>query len=94
MSDEREWHFRDVWTEPPAGGLSVPKLWTNLGCSALTAALIIAVRNRDVSFDLLVGYAISVLILTVPTIGAKLVGLRWGRTDTNGAAKAPEGVRP
>lgn len=82
-----KWHFRDLWTEPPFGYLSVPKFWTNVGCAALVAVLIVAARNRDISFDIMVGFAISILLLTVPTIGARLIGLKWG-VPANGAAAA------
>lgn len=88
------WHLRDLWTEPPAGAMSVPKVCTLAGVIALTAALIIAVRARDLPFGTMVEYAISVTVLTTPVLGGRLIGLWHSRSLTPEPAPPPPGGAP
>lgn len=79
MSGSSSWHFRDLWTESPAGTMSLAKVCSIVGVIGVTATLIVAVRERDLPLGLLIEYAISVTILTSPVLGGRLIGLWHSR---------------
>lgn len=85
-AERPRWHLRDLFTEPPAGSLSQPKTWGNVGGATLCTAFLREVWKRDLSYDDFIGFAVALAVITTPTLAAKLIGLRYG----NGNGKPSE----
>lgn len=82
----------DLLRDPTDGLLSISKVWTHVGCSALVTAFVVQARTRDVTFESFVGFAVSMLLMTGSPLAAKIIGMKWGRgANGNGDAQAPKG---
>ncbi len=79
--------LKDLFTEPPAGHLSIQKLWGNAGGLTLSAAFLRLAWTRDIGYDAFLGYAFALAIVISPVLAAKLMGLRYGQPAANGQEK-------
>lgn len=71
--------FGDLWTEPPQGRLSLTRTWGNVGALVLSVAFLRLAWTRDVSYDVFLGYAFGLAVVTSPSLASKLMGLRYGQ---------------
>ena len=82
--------WRDILTEPPAGRIAITKLWGNLGSITLSAGFLKVCWHSLPTYDLFIGYAFGIAVVTSPALASKLMGLRYGQTPTangNGEVK-------
>lgn len=78
----------DLFTAPPSGHMDVQKTWTNVGGVILSAGFVKQAWAYPLSFDVFLGYATALAIVTTPALAAKFLGLRYGQTQT------PESTSP
>lgn len=83
--------IRDLFSEPPAGVMSLPKTWGNIGGLTLSAAFLRLAWTRDVGYDAFLGYAFALAVVTSPALASKLMGLRYGQgsAPVTGQEKKP-----
>ena len=83
-------HIADLLTEPPAGRIALTKLWGHIGGLTLSAGFMKVCWNGEPSYDIFIGYAFGIAVVTSPALASKLMGLRYGQTppaNGNGETK-------
>ena len=84
----RSWH--DLVTEPPDGRYSYTKVWGHAGGLTLCAGFLKVCWSGEPTYDIFIGYAFGIAVVTSPALASKLMGLRYGQTppaNGNGEVK-------